>query len=218
MDYDVPADVPDEMVEAYIANLDAATCGTGRMNLFACDQKIEHLNDDFYDGGEKIPLTSNSPTHLFEIGAQASAAGTIGVLAGQLGLISRYSRDYPDIPYLVKLNSKTGMVKTSQRDPVSMAMWDIDDVFTLKDNGINVVGVGYTIYLGSEYEHDMLTEAATLIRQAHENGLICVTWIYPRGQAVLDETDPQLISGAAGLLSASEPISPKSIIPWNFLE
>jgi class I fructose-bisphosphate aldolase len=80
-----------------------------------------------------------------------------------------------------------------------MAMWDVDDVFTLINNGINVVGIGYTIYLGSEYEHEMLTEAATLIRQAHENGLITVTWIYPRGHAVADEMDPQLISGAAGV-------------------
>ena len=38
-----------------------------------------------------------------------------------------------------------------------------------------------------------------MIREAHENGLICVTWIYPRGQAVADEKDPQLISGAAGV-------------------
>ena len=64
---------------------------------------------------------------------------------------------------------------------------------------LNVVGVGYTIYLGSEYEHEMLTEAAALIREAHENGLITVTWIYPRGKAVTDEKDPQLISGAAGV-------------------
>lgn len=199
MNYDVPADVPDEMVNEYIANMDAATARTGKMNLFACDQKIEHLNDDFYDGGDKIPLSSNNPSHLFEIGAQAAIDGTIGVLAGQLGLISRYGRDYPDVPYLVKLNSKSHMVKTDQRDPVSMAMWDIDDVFALKESGINVVGIGYTIYLGSEFEHDMLTEAATLIRQAHENGLIVVTWIYPRGKAVVDEKDPQLISGAAGV-------------------
>ena len=199
MDYNVPADVPDEMVEEYIANMNAATAGTGKMNLFACDQKIEHLNDDFYDGDNKIPLTSNNPTHLFDIGMKAHEQGTIGVLAGQLGLISHYARDYPDTPYLVKMNSKSHMVKTDQRDPVSMAMWDIDDVFALKDNGVNVVGIGYTIYLGSEYEHEMLTEAATLIRQAHENGLITVTWIYPRGQAVPNEKDPQLISGAAGV-------------------
>jgi DhnA family fructose-bisphosphate aldolase class Ia len=199
MDVVVPMDVPEEMVETWLENMAAATCNTGRMNLFACDQKIEHLNDDFFDGGVKIPLSSNNPEHLFEIGARAHAEGTIGVLAGQLGLISRYAMDAPDVPYLVKMNSKSHLVKKGQRDPVSMAMWDIDDVFSLINNGVNVVGIGYTIYLGSEFEHDMLTEAATLIRQAHENGLITVTWIYPRGEAVEDEMDPQLISGAAGV-------------------
>jgi DhnA family fructose-bisphosphate aldolase class Ia len=197
--YHVPADVPDELIETFIDNMDAATCGTGKMNLFACDQKIEHLNDDFYDGGNKIPLSSNDPEHLFEIGAKAHAEGTIGVLAGQLGLISQYARDYPDLPYLVKLNSKSHMVGTSQRDPVSQALWDLDDVASLLHNGINVVGIGYTVYIGSEYEHEMLTEAATFIRQAHEMGMISVVWMYPRGKAVTDEKDPQLISGAAGV-------------------
>ena len=55
------------------------------------------------------------------------------------------------------------------------------------------------MYIGSEYEHDMLTEACTFIRQAHELGMITVVWMYPRGQAVSDEKDPQLISGAAGV-------------------
>ncbi len=59
MEYNVPADVPDEMVDAYIENLEAATSGTGRMNLFACDQKIEHLNDDFDDGGKRMSLNAN---------------------------------------------------------------------------------------------------------------------------------------------------------------
>ena len=197
--YPVPADVPDELIDTFIENMDAATCGTGKMNLFACDQKIEHLNDDFYDGGEKIPLTSNNPAHLFEIGAKAHEQGTIGVLAGQLGLISHYARDYPEVPYLVKLNSKSHLIKTSQRDPVSQAMWDVDDVMSLIHNGINVVGIGYTIYLGSEFEHDMLTEAASMIRTAHELGMISVVWMYPRGKAVTDEKCPQLISGAAGV-------------------
>ena len=179
--------------------MDAATAGTGKMNLFACDQKIEHLNDDFYDGGNEIPLSSNDPAHLFEIGNRCHNEGTIGVFAGQLGLISHYARDYPDIPYLVKLNSKSHMVKTSQRDPVSQALWDMDDVMSLVHNGINVVGIGYTIYIGSEYEHEMISEAAQFIRQAHELGMISVVWMYPRGKAVANEKDPQLISGAAGV-------------------
>ena len=177
----------------------AASCGTGSMNLFACDQKIEHLNDDFYDGGVKIPLSSNDPGHLFEIGALAHEEGTVGVLAAQGGLISLYAQDHPDVPYLVKLNSKSHLVKTEQRDPISLAMWDMDDVMSLVSNGINVVGIGYTIYIGSEYEHEMLTEAAQFIRQAHEEGMIAVVWMYPRGKAVTDEKDPQLISGAAGV-------------------
>ena len=193
----VPADVPDELIDTYVENYLNATAGTGLMNLFACDQKIEHLNDDFY--GEGIPLSSNDPAHLFEIGDLSYADGTLGVLAGQLGLIAQYARDAPDIPYLVKLNSKTNLVKTSQRDPVSLAMWDMDDVMSLVHNGINVVGIGYTVYLGSEHEHEMLTEAATFIRQAHELGMLAVVWMYPRGQAVTDEKDPQLIAGAAGV-------------------
>ena len=197
--YNVPADVPNDLIDTYVENMDAATAGTGKMNLFACDQKIEHLNDDFYDGGGKIPLTSNDPGHLFEIGQRCHDAGTIGVLAGQLGLISLYARNYPDLPYLVKLNSKSHMVKTAQRDPISQAMWDMDDVMALAHNGINVVGIGYTIYIGSEFEHEMLSEAAQFIRQAHELGMIAVVWMYPRGQAVADEKDPQLISGAAGV-------------------
>ena len=75
----------------------------------------------------------------------------------------------------------------------------MDDVMSLVSNGINVVGIGYTIYIGSEYEHEMLTEAAQFIRQAHEEGMIAVVWMYPRGKAVTDEKDPQLISGAAGV-------------------
>ena len=195
----IPADVPEELVDDFLQNLMAATNGTGRMNLFACDQKIEHLNDDFYDGGNKIPLTSNDPKHLFEIGSRAHKEGTIGVFAGQYGLISRYAKDYPDIPYLIKMNSKSHLIKTAQREPISMSMCNMDDVNNLRLNGVNVVGIGYTIYLGSEHEPEMLSEAAMLIAEAHQHGLIAVTWIYPRGSAVPDEFDPQLISGASGL-------------------
>ena len=53
--YHVPADVPDELIETFIQNMDAATSGTGKMNLFACDQKIEHLNDDFLMVETKFP-------------------------------------------------------------------------------------------------------------------------------------------------------------------
>ncbi|MBP5313635.1 MAG: aldolase [Eggerthellaceae bacterium] len=189
----VPADVLPESRELYIENYLKATRGTGRLMLFACDQKIEHLNGDFY--GEGIDISDLDPEHLFEIGSK----GVIGVLAGQRGLIAQYAADYPEINYLVKMNSKTNLVKTSQEDPYSPQLHDLDWVLAMREAGVNIVGLGYTIYLGSEYESTMMAEAGELIAEAHANGLLVVLWIYPRGKAVADEKAPDLIAGAAGV-------------------
>jgi DhnA family fructose-bisphosphate aldolase class Ia len=45
----------------------------------------------------------------------------------------------------------------------------------------------------------MLKEAAQAINQAHQNGLLSVLWIYPRGKNIKQEKNPDLIAGAAGL-------------------
>lgn len=192
-DVRVPMDVPAESRDTYIANYLKATRETGRLMLFACDQKIEHMNKDFY--GEGIDIADCEPQHLFEIGKN----GVIGVLAGQRGLVAQYAADYPEINYLIKMNSKTNLVKTSQEDPYSPQLTDLEAVLQMRENGVNVVGLGYTIYLGSEYEATMMAEAGQLIAQAHELGLLVVLWIYPRGKAVTAEKDPDLIAGAAGV-------------------
>ncbi len=189
----VPVDVSPEMREVYIDNYMKATRGTGRLMLFACDQKIEHLNKDFY--GEGIDISDSDPQHLFDIADQ----GVIGVMAAQRGLVAMYGADYPEINYLVKMNSKTNLVKTAQSDPYSPQLYDLDAVLAMRDNGVNIVGLGYTIYLGSEYEATMMAEAGELIAEAHAEGLIVVLWIYPRGKAVTAEKDPDLIAGAAGV-------------------
>ena len=137
--------------------------------LFACDQKIEHLNKDFYGEGIDIARTPSRSTS-FEIGRQ----GVCGVLAGQRGLIAQYAADYPEINYLVKMNSKTNIVPGSQDDPYSPQLYDLDAVLAMREAGVNVVGIGYTIYLGSEYESTMMAEAGELIAQAHANGLLVV--------------------------------------------
>jgi len=190
----VPLDVLSDYRDAYISNYMTATQECGRLMLFAGDQKIEHLNDDFY--GDGIPAEDNDPEHLFKI----AEMGQIGVFATQLGLIARYGADYPNLAYLVKMNSKTHLVKTAQADPYSSQLYSIDQLLEFKENsGLNIVGIGYTIYLGSGYEAEMLAEAAQLVYEAHRFGLLSVLWIYPRGQAVADEKDAHLIAGATGV-------------------
>jgi len=193
-DVKVPLDVPPSMRAEYAKNFIAATRGTGRLMLFAGDQKVEHLNDDFSGAG--IAADDNDPEHMFRIASR----GTIGVFAVQLGLVARYGADYPDIQYLVKLNSKTHLVKAEQQDPYSSQMTSVAQVVEFKkSSGLKVLVVGYTIYLGSEYEHKMLRQAMDIIRDAHANGLLVVLWIYPRGKAVKDEKDPHLVAGATGV-------------------
>ncbi len=196
-DVKVPGAVLSENHRTYIKNFLTATKHTGRLMLFAGDQKIEHLNKDFYSEG--IAEDDHTPDHFFNIASKA----TIGCFATQLGLISRYGMDYPEVPYVVKLNSKTDMVKTDQRDPLSAAMVNVGDVIAFKkSSGLNVVGIGYTIYMGSEFESVMITEAAQAIFQAHQHGLISIIWCYPRGKAVKDEKDPNVVAGAAGLAAS----------------
>ena len=189
----VPADVLPEARDTYIENFLAATQDTGRLMLFACDQKIEHLNGDFF--GEGIDPADNDPIHFFRIASQ----GVTGVLAAQKGLVARYAPDYPEINYLVKMNSKTNLIPTEQDDPYSPQLYSLDSVLAMCDAGVNIVGVGYTIYLGSEYEANMMEEAGELISEAHASGLIAVLWIYPRGKSVKNEKDADLIAGAAGV-------------------
>jgi len=194
MKIQIPADVPQEMRATYEKNYRTLTHDTGRLMLFAGDQKVEHLNNDFY--GEGISPEDSDPEHMFRIASSAK----IGVYATQLGMIARYGHDYKDVPYLVKLNSKSNLVKTAQSDPLSERWFPISKVEEFRKNsGLNILGVGYTVYLGSEFESQMLTEAASLIYEAHQYGLITVIWLYPRGKAVADEKNPHLIAGAAGV-------------------
>ncbi|NLI62560.1 MAG: aldolase [Methanosarcinaceae archaeon] len=193
-DVRVPLSVPKEAREEYIRNYLKITNNSGRLMLFAGDQKMEHLNDDFY--GPEISEDDNTPEHLFKI----ADGGKIGVFATQIGLISQYGADYKKVPYLVKVNSKTHLIKTDQSDPFSGQLYDIEQIAEFKSNsGLDILGVGYTIYIGSEYEADMLEQAAQLIYEAHQYGLITVLWVYPRGKAVKDERDPHLIAGATGV-------------------
>ena len=196
-DVQVPADVPDSLRAEYVKNYLAATRHTGRLMLFAGDQKIEHLNDDYYGTSKLGPIheDDNVPEHLFKVASTA----TIGIFATQHGMIARYGPHYPKVNYLVKMNSKTHLVKTTQKDPLSLSLVDFEDVLVLKKSSkLNIVGIGYTIYLGSEFEHLMLAEAGKLVTKAHQHGMITVLWIYPRGKAVADETDAHLIAGATG--------------------
>lgn len=196
MGFVIPADVPKNKQVLFKKNYELITRKKDALLLFAADQKIEHLNDDFY-GTTIAPETSN-PQHIFEIAKQAP----VGALATQLGLIARYGKLYPLVNYVVKLNSKTNLIPADQDDPISEQLWSVQDVINIQKNSkLNICGVGYTIYLGSCYESTMLSQAAQIVYQAHQAGLVALLWIYPRGQFVTKQSG-KLLADATGVANA----------------
>ncbi|MDD4901790.1 MAG: aldolase [Patescibacteria group bacterium] len=190
----VPYTVPKAKRAEYLKNWEIATRGTGKLFMFACDQKVEHLNDDFVGPG--ISPEVADPRHFFEIAKKAH----IGVLGSQLGLIAKYADLCPKVPLIIKANSKTNIIKKTERDPFSNRWLAMEDIIDFKkDSGLNIVGVGYTVYIGSEFESESFGQAARIIYKAHQEGMLAIVWMYPRGKAVKDETDIHLLAGGAGV-------------------
>lgn len=177
----IPADVPCELHTTFEKNYNAITKHSNNLFLFAVDHKLEHLN----------PL---APEKIFSLAENKN----IGALATHLGLIARYGAQYKDIKYIVKLNGKSNLTKN--KDQVSTQLWRVEDVVALQKNSdLSLCGVGYTVYLGNEHESAMLEQAAHIVFQAHQKGLVAVLWMYIRGSAVKDERDAEIIAGAAGV-------------------
>ena len=191
----IPLSVPLKKRTEYRKNLRCATANSGHLLLFAGDQKVEHLNADFV--GPNVTPADASPEHLFQI----AAAAPIGVFATQLGLISRYGAKYSKVPYLVKTNGRSNLYKKYSKVS-NEAWWSVADVINFKEqSGLNILGVGYTIYLGGQDEDRMLKEAAQLVKDAHTHGLLAVIWMYPRGEKI-NENAIKTIAGGAGVAAA----------------
>jgi len=188
----IPLSVPATKKTDYKWNYNLATARTGRLLLIAGDQKVEHLNDDFFGSG--ITKEDASPEHLFKIAAGIKG----GLFATHLGLIAQYGGDYRHVPYLVKLNGKSN-IGTNEEKNSSKCWWKVADIVNFKkQSDLEIVGIGYTLYLGGKYEAKMLAKAARAINEAHQNGLIAILWVYPRGKNIKEE-DIHTIAGGAGM-------------------
>ncbi len=191
-DITIPLSVPAEKRTEYQKNMRLATGDSGRLLLIAGDQKMEHLNDDFYGAG--ISKEDNNPEHLFRIAAASNGS----VLATHLGLIAQYGASYFNTPYIVKINGRTNLGPNEKKDS-SKPLWKVEDVVEFKKrSGLKIIGIGYTIFLGGKYEAQMLAKAAKEISQAHNAGLIAILWVYPRAKGI-DEDNIHTIAGGAGV-------------------
>lgn len=191
--FSIPLSVPKSQRGNYLNNFKLATRGSGHLFLFAGDQKVEHLNDDFY--GKNISIEDASPEHLFKIASQVPGA----VLATHIGLLAKYGQDYRQLPFILKINGKSPLSGT--KDTLYSGAWLGNEEISRfhKQSGLKIVGLGYTVYLGSSQEAKMLKEAAEMVQTAHQLGMLAIIWMYPRNSQIKNEDDTHLIAGGAGV-------------------
>ena len=113
------------------------------------------------------------PANLIELALEAGSSAIATTLGG-LGIVAR--RYAHKIPFIVKLNHNDFLHYPDAYDQVMFG-----SVRQAVDLG--AVGVGATVYFGSEQSDRQIQEVRTAFKDAHALGLFTVLWCYLRNAA-----------------------------------
>ena len=143
--------------------------GTGYISILPVDQGIEHSGAASF---AKNPAYFD-PKNLVELAIE----GGCNAVATTFGVLGMTSRRYAHkIPFIVKLNHNELLTYPNKFDQVMFG--SVQEAYNL-----GAVGVGATIYFGSEQSTRQIIEVADAFQEAHELGLFTVLWCYLRNDA-----------------------------------
>src|SRR5690242_20440972 len=140
--------------------------GTGYLSILPVDQGIEHSagasfapNPQYFDPGNIVKL---------------AIEGGCNAVASTFGILGATSRKYAHkIPFIVKINHNELLTLPNKFDQVLFG--------TVKEaHNLGAVGVGATIYFGSDESTRQITEVAEAFAYAHELGMATILWCYLR--------------------------------------
>ena len=142
---------------------------TGYCNIFPVDQGIEHSagasfapNPIYFD-----------PENIIKLAVESGCNG----VASTFGVLGIMSRKYAHkIPFIVKINHNEFLSYPNTYDQTMFgkvkSAWNM-----------GAVGIGATIYWGSEESRKQLKEVSEAFELAHELGMITILWCYTRNSA-----------------------------------
>ena len=151
----------------------------GKSLFLAYDQGLELGPAEFND-------KNVDPKYILNI---AKKGGYQGIIF-QKGIVEKYQKELRDskVPLILKLNGKTKIFKG---EPFSPTVCTVKEAIQLGADA-----VGYTIYIGSQYESKMFEEFAKIEKEAHSRSIPVVVWIYPRGKNVKNDVSREMIAYA----------------------
>lgn len=141
--------------------------GTGKIIIYPVDQGFEHGPITFVKNQAAF-----DPHYHYQLAIDAG----LSAYAAPLGMIEAGANTYAGmIPTILKVNSSNRLYK-GQKGPDQAITSCVKDALRL-----GCVGIGFTIYPGSDQSLEMFEEIRELAAQAKEAGLIVIIWSYIRG-------------------------------------
>jgi class I fructose-bisphosphate aldolase len=159
--------------------------GTGYVSILPVDQGIEHSA-----GASFAPNPAYfDPENIVKLAID----GGCNAVASTLGVLGSVARKYAHkIPFLLKFNHNEFLSYPNSFDQIRFA--NIKQAFEM-----GAMGVGATIYFGSEESKRQLQEVTEMFHQAHELGMFTVLWCYLRNAAFkTKEADYHLAADLTG--------------------
>ena len=159
--------------------------GTGYVSILPVDQGIEHSaaasfapNPEYFD-----------PARLCDLAIEAGC----NAIASTLGTLGSVSRRYVHrIPFIVKINHNDLLRYPNSYDQRLFAS-------AQQAADLGAVGIGATVYFGSEGSIRQLEEIRAAFAEAHRIGLFTVLWTYLRNDAFkLGDVDYHLSADLTG--------------------
>jgi fructose-bisphosphate aldolase, class I len=159
--------------------------GTGYVSILPVDQGVEHSA-----GASFAPNPAYfDPENIVKLAID----GGCNAVASTLGVLGAVARKYAHkIPFLLKVNHNEFLSYPNSFDQIRFA--NIRQAFEM-----GAMGVGATIYFGSEESKRQLQEVTDMFHQAHELGMFTVLWCYLRNAAFkTKEADYHLAADLTG--------------------
>jgi fructose-bisphosphate aldolase, class I len=163
--------------------------GTGKMVILPVDQGFEH--------GPARSFAANPPAYDPRYHFELAIESGCNAYAAPLGFLEAGAREFAGaIPLILKVNDHD--VLLDEKDPNQALTGGVSDALRL-----GCVGIGFTIYPGSQHRLEMYQQIRAYAEEAKRVGLVVVIWSYPRGSGLSKEGETAIdVCGYAAQIAA----------------
>ena len=142
--------------------------GSGYLSILPVDQGIEHSAGTSFAPN---PIYFD-PENIIKLGIE----GGCNAVASTYGVLGSMAREYAHkIPFILKINHSELLSYPNRYDQVPYAR--VEDAHEM-----GCLGVGATVYWGSEESNRQLQEISKIFSKAHDLGMTTILWCYVRNK------------------------------------